>query len=162
MPAITPFLWFDDRAEEAARFYTSLFPNSRIIDVVRYGEAGPGPAGSVMTVRFELDGREFVALNGGPANYGFNLAVSFVIDCKTPEEVDYYWGALAKGGREDRCGWLQDRYGLAWQVVPEGLPALLGDPDPGRAQRAMQAMMGMTKLDLGAMERAAAGAEISG
>jgi predicted 3-demethylubiquinone-9 3-methyltransferase (glyoxalase superfamily) len=158
MPAITPFLWFDTQAEDAARFYTSVFPNSRIMDVVRYGAAGPGPTGSVMTVHFELDGREFVALNGGPAYYGFNLAVSFVIDCKTPEEVDYYWAALTEGGREDQCGWLQDRFGLAWQVVPEGLPALLGDPDPERAQRAMQAMMGMKKLDIRAMELAAQGA----
>lgn len=157
MPQITPFLWFDDQAEEAARFYTSVFPNSRIVDVVRYGESGPGPAGSAMTVRFVLDGTEFVALNGGPANFGFNLGVSFVVDCKSPEEVDHYWSALTDGGREDQCGWLQDRYGLSWQIVPDGLPALLGDPDPGRAERAMKAMMTMKKLDIQAMERAAAG-----
>jgi predicted 3-demethylubiquinone-9 3-methyltransferase (glyoxalase superfamily) len=157
MPDITPFLWFDDQAEEAAQFYTSVFPNSRIIDVARYGEVGPGPAGSVMTVNFDLDGREFVALNGGPENYGFNLGVSFVINCKTPEEVDYYWAALVEGGREDQCGWLQDRYGLSWQIIPEGLPALLGDPDPDRASRAMKAMLGMKKLDIRAMEVAARG-----
>jgi predicted 3-demethylubiquinone-9 3-methyltransferase (glyoxalase superfamily) len=158
MPSITPFLWFDTQAEEAARFYTSVFPNSRIVDVTRYGEAGPGPAGSVMTVRFELDGVEFVALNGGPDYYGFNLGVSFLVNC-TSEEVDHYWTALTEGGEESQCGWLKDRYGLSWQIVPEGLAALLGDPDPVRAERAMQAMLTMRKLDIGAMERAAAGAD---
>jgi predicted 3-demethylubiquinone-9 3-methyltransferase (glyoxalase superfamily) len=157
MPEITPFLWFDDQAEQAAEFYTSVFPNSRIVDVVRYGEAGPGPAGSVMTVRFTLDGREFVAINGGPAHASFNLAVSFVVDCKSQDEVDHYWSALTEGGEENRCGWLTDRYGLPWQIVPDALPGLLGDPDPQRAQRAMQAMMGMNKLDIDAMQRAADG-----
>ena len=154
---ITPFLWFDTQAEEAARFYTSVFPNSRLTEVVRYGDSGPGPAGSVMTVRFELDGAEFVALNGGPAHFGFNLGVSFVVDCKSQEEVDKRWAALTDGGEEGQCGWLTDRYGLSWQVVPDGLPALLGDPDPNRAGRAMQAMLAMKKIDLPAMERAAAG-----
>jgi predicted 3-demethylubiquinone-9 3-methyltransferase (glyoxalase superfamily) len=156
---ITPFLWFDDQAEEAARFYTSVFPNSHVNEVVRYSDSGPGPAGSVMTVRFQLDGSELVALNGGPVNSGFNLAVSFVVDCKSPDEVDYYWAALTDGGEEGQCGWLKDRYGLSWQVVPDGLPALLSDPDPNRAERAMQAMLSMRKLDLPAMERAAAGEE---
>jgi predicted 3-demethylubiquinone-9 3-methyltransferase (glyoxalase superfamily) len=158
MPKITPFLWFDDQAEEAARFYVSVFPNSRITDVVRYGEAGPGPAGSVMTASFLLDGSDFVALNGGPDHYDFNESVSFVVNCGTEEEVDHYWSALTDGGEEIACGWLKDRYGLRWQIVPEGLPALLGDSDPERAQRAMQAMMGMKKLDLRAMAEAADGA----
>jgi predicted 3-demethylubiquinone-9 3-methyltransferase (glyoxalase superfamily) len=157
MPSITPFLWFDTQAEEAARFYTSVFPNSRVVEVVRYGEAGPGPAGSVMTARFELDGTAFVALNGGPAHYGFNLGVSFVVDCASPEEVDRYWSALTEGGEEGQCGWLTDRFGLSWQIVPTRLPALLGDPDPQRAQRAMQAMLSMKKLDILALERAAEG-----
>jgi predicted 3-demethylubiquinone-9 3-methyltransferase (glyoxalase superfamily) len=157
MPKITPFLWFDTQAEEAAQFYTSVFPNSQVLEVVRYGEAGPGQAGSVMSVRFALDGNEFVALNGGPEYYGFSPAVSFYVDCKSSEEVDHYWAALTDGGKEDRCGWLQDRFGLSWQIVPEGLPALLADPDPERSQRAIQAMFTMTKLDIRAMERAAAG-----
>jgi predicted 3-demethylubiquinone-9 3-methyltransferase (glyoxalase superfamily) len=155
MPSITPFLWFDTQAEEAARFYTGVFPNSRIVEVVHYGEAGPGPAGSVMTVRFELDGTPFVALNGGPAHYGFNLGVSFVVDCASPEQVDRYWSALTEGGEEGQCGWLTDRFGLSWQIVPSRLPALLSDPDPKRAQRAMQAMLSMKKLDILALERAA-------
>lgn len=156
MASITPFLWFDTQAEEAARFYTSVFPNSRIVDVVRYSEVGPGPSGSVMTVRFELDGMAFVALNGGPAHYDFNLGVSFVVDCTSAEEVDRYWSALTEGGEEGQCGWLTDRFGLSWQIVPSRLPALLGDPDPTRAQRAMQAMLTMKKLDIVALERAAA------
>lgn len=160
MPAITPFLWFDDQAEEAAKFYVSVFPNSEITDVARYGGAGPGPAGSVMTVRFVLDGTEFVALNGGPVHYGFNESVSFVVNCSTQEEVDHYWEALSAGGAEIACGWLSDRYGLRWQVVPEELFALLADPDPGRAQRANRAMLGMKKLDLAAMKAAADGARI--
>lgn len=157
MPAITPFLWFDTQAEEAARFYVSVFPNSAILDVVRYGETGPGPTGSVMTVRFRLDGTELVALNGGPEHYGFNLGVSFMVDCPSAEDVDHYWSALSQDGEEGQCGWLKDRFGLSWQIVPSGLPALLGDPDPERARRAMQAMLTMRKLDLRAMERAAAG-----
>jgi predicted 3-demethylubiquinone-9 3-methyltransferase (glyoxalase superfamily) len=158
MPSITPFLWFDTQAEEAARFYTSVFPNSRVVEVVHYGEAGPGPAGSVMTVRFELDGTAFVALNGGPAHYGFNLGVSFVVDCASPEEVDHYWSALTEGGEESQCGWLTDRFGLSWQIVPSRLLALLSDPDPQRAERAMRAMLSMKKLDILALEAAAEGA----
>ena len=154
MTTITPFLWFDTQAEEAARFYASVFPNSRVTDVVRYGESGPGPAGSVMTVRFQLDGSDFVALNGGPM-YRFTEAVSFVVDCKSQEEVDYYWAALTDGGEEGQCGWLKDRYGLSWQVVPDVLPRLLDGADRGRAQRVLDALMGMTKLDIRALEAAA-------
>jgi predicted 3-demethylubiquinone-9 3-methyltransferase (glyoxalase superfamily) len=157
MPTITPFLWFDDQAEQAAEFYVSVFPNSRIDQVARYSEAGPGPARSVMTVRFSLDGNEFLALNGGPTHYGFDESISFMVNCKTEQEVDHYWSALTEGGEEIACGWLKDRYGLRWQIVPEGLPALLGDSDPERAKRAAQAMMGMKKLDLKAMREAADG-----
>ena len=156
MPKITPFLWFDDQAEEAVEFYLSVFPNSSIHQVARHGEDGPGPAGSVMTIHFELDGNDFLALNGGPAHYGFDESISFVIDCATQEEVDRYWEALlAGGGSEIACGWLKDRYGLRWQVVPSELPSLLGDPDPERASRAMQAMLSMKKLDIRVMREAA-------
>jgi predicted 3-demethylubiquinone-9 3-methyltransferase (glyoxalase superfamily) len=157
MPKITPFLWFDDQAQQAAELYVSVFPNSRIEQVTRYGDAGPGPAGSVMTVRFNLDGNELVALNGGPEHYGFDESISFVVNVATEEELDHYWSALTDGGEEIACGWLKDRYGLRWQIVPTGLPDVLGDPDPERAQRAMQAMMGMKKLDLQAMREAADG-----
>jgi predicted 3-demethylubiquinone-9 3-methyltransferase (glyoxalase superfamily) len=157
MPKVTPFLWFDDQAEEAAYFYTSVFPNARIVDTVRNGDSGPGPAGSVLTVEFELDGNRFVALNGGPAHYGFDEAISFVIDCTTEEELDHYWNALSDGGEEIACGWLKDRYGLRWQVVPSELPSLLQDPDAERAARAMQAMLGMKKLDIQAIRAAANG-----
>ena len=157
MSRITPFLWFDDQAEHAANFYVSVFPDSEILDVARYGESGPGKPGSAMTVRFSLRGEEFVALNGGPEHYGFNLGVSFVVGCATSEEVDHYWSKLTEGGAESNCGWLVDRYGLSWQIVPDELPAVLGDPDPQRAQRAMQAMLGMKKLDIAAMKRAADG-----
>jgi predicted 3-demethylubiquinone-9 3-methyltransferase (glyoxalase superfamily) len=158
MPKITPFLWFDDQALEAAEFYVSVFPNSKILDVAYYSEAGPRPAGSVMTVRFELDGNEFVGLNGGPDHFAFNESVSFVVDCHTEDEVDHYWKALTDGGKEIACGWLIDRYGLRWQIVPSELPSLLSDPDPERARRAVQAMMTMTKLDIRAMKEAADGA----
>lgn len=155
MPKITPFLWFDTQAEEAVDFYLSVFPNSRVLRVARYGDSGPGPAGSVMTIHFELDGHEFVALNGGPAHYDFDESVSFVVDCPTQQDVDRYWAALVDGGEEHVCGWLRDRYGLHWQIVPSELPALLGDPDPGRAYRATQAMLSMRKIDIGAMKEAA-------
>ncbi|MGH8988519.1 MAG: VOC family protein [Acidimicrobiales bacterium] len=158
MRMITPMLWFDNQAEEAARFYVSVFPSSRVLDVTHYGEAGPGPAGSVMTVRFELDGSEFVALNGGPAHYGFDESVSFVVDCPTEQDVDRYWDALGEGGREIACGWLSDRYGLRWQIVPSELPSVLSDPDPERASRAMEAMLSMKKLDIRALKGAADGA----
>ena len=155
---ITPFLWFDDQAEEAVDFYLSVFPDSRVCQVSRYGDAGPGPAGSVMTIDFELGGNPFVALNGGPAHYAFDESISFVVDCATAADVDHYWeGLLAGGGEEIACGWLRDRYGVRWQVVPADLPALLGDPDPQRARRATEAMLSMKKLDIDAM-RAAAGA----
>jgi predicted 3-demethylubiquinone-9 3-methyltransferase (glyoxalase superfamily) len=154
MPKITPFLWFDTQAEEAAELYTSVFPNSRIVEVSRYGEAGPGPAGSVMTVEFDLDGQRFVALNGGP-EFRFTEAVSFQIDCKSQEEVDRYWEALSEGGEKGPCGWLKDRFGLSWQVVPDALPRLLTDPDREKSQRVMAAMMKMGKLDIAELERAA-------
>jgi predicted 3-demethylubiquinone-9 3-methyltransferase (glyoxalase superfamily) len=154
MPKTTPCLWFDGQAEQAAQFYTSIFPNSAIVEVSRYGEAGPGADGSVMTVLFELDGQRYVGLNGGPM-YQFNEAVSFQIDCADENEVDYYWTRLCDGGEEGPCGWLKDRFGLSWQVVPRELPKLLSDPDPARAQRAMAAMMEMKKLDIHALRAAA-------
>ena len=152
---ITPFLWFDNQAEEAAEFYVSVFENSEILSVSRYGEAGPGVPGTAMTVHFRLDGQEFEALNGGP-HYTFSEAISFVIDCETQEEVDYYWSKLSEGGRPDQCGWLKDRFGLSWQVVPRALIELLQDPDPERANRVMQAMLQMTKIDIAALEEAGA------
>lgn len=156
MPEITPFLWFDTQAEEAAEFYTSVFPDSKIVEVARYGEAGPGEAGAVMTVAFELDGQRFVALNGGP-QYAFTEALSFVIDCADQDEVDRYWSALtADGGEEGPCGWLKDRFGLSWQVVPKRLPELLSDPDRERSQRVMDAMLKMSKIEVDALERAGA------
>jgi predicted 3-demethylubiquinone-9 3-methyltransferase (glyoxalase superfamily) len=151
---ITPFLWFDSEAEEAAQLYTSVFPNSRIIGVSRYGEAGPGTPGSVMTVDFELDGRRFVALNGGP-EFSFTEAVSFQIDCETQEEVDHFWSRLGDDGEHGPCGWLKDRFGLSWQVVPSALPRLLSDSDRGRSQRVMTAMLQMSKLEIAELEAAA-------
>jgi predicted 3-demethylubiquinone-9 3-methyltransferase (glyoxalase superfamily) len=154
MPKINPFLWFDTQAEEAARFYVGLFPNSKIVQVSRYGEAGPGAKGTVMTVTFELEGREFVALNGGP-QFQFNEAVSFSVECKTQEEVDRYWNALIEGGgKEGPCGWLTDRYGLSWQINPTILGEMLSDPDPAKAKRAMEAMLKMKKIDIAALKRA--------
>jgi len=150
---ITPFLWFDSQAEEAANFYVSVFSNSRIREIVRYGDAGPGPAGSVMTVAFELDGLPFTALNGGPL-FKFNESISFVVNCETQAQIDALWEALSAGGQQDRCGWLKDRFGLSWQVVPTGLPQLLGHPDPMKAERAMQAMLKMRKLDIAALQQA--------
>jgi predicted 3-demethylubiquinone-9 3-methyltransferase (glyoxalase superfamily) len=147
MGKITPCLWFDTEGEEAAQLYTSLFKNSKILDVARYGEAGPRPAGTVMTVSFELDGQEFLALNGGP-EFKFTEAVSFQIHCETQEEVDHFWNGLSEGGERGPCGWLKDRFGLSWQVVPKVLNELLGDPDPEKAQRVMKVMMGMSKLDI--------------
>lgn len=153
---ITPSLWFDTQAEEAADFYISVFANSRIVNVARYTEAGPRPAGTVMTVEFELDGQRFIGINGGP-EFTFSEAVSFQINCATQDEVDHYWQRLTEGGSEGPCGWLKDRYGLSWQVVPTGMDDLFSDPDPQRAERAMRAMFGMTKLDLAALRRAADG-----
>ncbi len=150
---ITPFLWFDHQAEEAASFYASIFPNSRILKVIRYGRAGPGPAGSAMTVEFELEGQSFVALNGG-SHFKFTEAISFVVNCQTQEEVDDYWEKLCEGGTPVECGWLKDKFGLSWQIVPTALPKLLSDPDPEKAQRVMKAMLTMKKLDISALEQA--------
>ena len=154
MPKITPCLWFDTQGEEAAEFYTSIFPNSRIVDVARYGEAGPRDAGTVMVVKFELDGHELVALNGGP-EFTFDEAISFQIDCADQEEVDRYSEALTDGGAQGPCGWVKDRFGLSWQVVPARLIELIGDPDTERGQRAMAAMLEMRKIDIAAVEAAA-------
>ena len=154
MPKTTPCLWFDTQGEEAAEFYTSIFPNSKIVNISRYGPGGPRPEGTAMTVAFELDRQEYVALNGGP-EYSFSEAISFQVSCGSQEEVDEYWSRLTEGGQEGPCGWLKDRYGLSWQIIPTALGELLGDPDPGRAQRATQAMMQMTKIDIPELRRAA-------
>lgn len=156
MGKITPCLWFDTQGEEAAEFYTSLFENSKITGVTRFGEAGPRPEGTVMTVEFELDGQEFVALNGGP-EFEFDEAVSFQVSCETQDEVDYFWNRLSEGGEEVQCGWLKDKYGLSWQIVPTALHQLLGDPDPERSRRAMEAMLQMRKIDIPTLQRAADG-----
>lgn len=153
MQKITPFLWFDTQAEEAANFYVSIFKNSKLLNVVRYGEAGPGPAGTVMTVAFQLDGQEFVALNGGPL-FKFTEAVSFIIQCKTQEEVDYYWEKLCEGGQASRCGWLKDKYGLSWQVVPTVMIEWAQDKDVAKAQRVMQAVLQMGKIDINTLKQA--------
>lgn len=153
---IVPNLWFDTEAEQAAEFYVSVFENSRIVNVTHYTEAGPRDAGMVMTVEFELDGQRFIGINGGP-EFKFDEAVSFAIECETQEEVDYFWTKLSEGGEEGQCGWLKDRYGLSWQVVPTGMEELFADPDKGRAERAMKAMLGMRKLDIAALRRAADG-----
>lgn len=155
MPSIIPNLWFDTEAEQAANFYTSVFPNSRILETAHYGEAGPRPAGMVMTVTFDLDGTRFVALNGGP-EFTFDEAVSFEVPCADQAEVDFYWNALSEGGDEGPCGWLKDRFGVSWQVVPTRLSELLADPDHALAQRVMAAMLQMGKIDIAALERAAA------
>jgi predicted 3-demethylubiquinone-9 3-methyltransferase (glyoxalase superfamily) len=157
-PTITPFLWFDDQAETAAEYYTSVFPNSRIVGVTRSGEAGPGEPGSVLTVEFELEGQRFVGLNGGRMPFAFSEAISFSVACADQSEVDHYWDTLiGDGGEASMCGWLKDRYGLSWQIVPTALPALLSDPDPARAARAMRAMLSMGKLDVAALQAAADG-----
>jgi predicted 3-demethylubiquinone-9 3-methyltransferase (glyoxalase superfamily) len=159
---ITPCLWFDDQAEEAVEFYISIFRNSKIVNIARYGEAGHEvhgkPAGTVMTVAFELDGQTFTALNGGPM-FKFNEAISFQVNCETQEEVDYYWEKLSEGGDEkaQQCGWLKDKYGASWQVVPSVLPELINDPDSEKSQRAMQAMLQMKKIDIDELKRAYGG-----
>ena len=153
---IVPSLWFDTQAEEAAEFYLTVFKNSTIHSVSRYPEASPGQAGTVMTVEFELDGQRFVGINGGP-QFPFTEAVSFQIGCADQDEVDHYWEKLTDGGSEGRCGWLKDRFGVSWQVIPQGMGEILGDPDPQRAARAMQAMLTMSKLDVAALRRAADG-----
>jgi predicted 3-demethylubiquinone-9 3-methyltransferase (glyoxalase superfamily) len=157
---IVPNLWFDTQAEEAAGFYISVFKNSRIVSTTRYPEGAPREAGMVMTVEFELDGQRFVGINGG-ADFKFDEAVSFEIKCETQEEIDYFWERLSEGGSEGPCGWLKDRYGLSWQVVPTGMEELFADPDPKRAERAMQAMLGMGKLDIAALRSAADGVPAS-
>ncbi len=156
MRTITPFLWFNNQAEEAARFYTSVFKNSKILSVSRYSKAGPGPEGSVMTVEFELDGERFVALNGGP-QYTFSPAVSFVVNCETQQDVDHYWERLTEGGKEIQCGWLADKYGLSWQIVPTIVPELIRDKDPVKRKRVMEAIFKMVKLDVEGLKRAAQG-----
>ena len=157
MNKISPFLWFETQAEEAANFYVSVFPGSRIVSTSRYGDAGPGPKGSVMTVEFELEGQTFIALNGGP-QFRFNEAVSFSVDCDSQEEVDAYWDKLtADGGEPGPCGWLKDKYGLSWQINPRVLGQLLSDPDPAKAKRVMEAMLQMSKIEIPVLQRAAAG-----
>jgi predicted 3-demethylubiquinone-9 3-methyltransferase (glyoxalase superfamily) len=150
---ITPFLWFDNNAEEAMNFYVSIFKNSKILNLVRYGEAGPGPKGTVMTGTFQLDGQEFMALNGGP-HFKFTEAISLFINCETQEEVDWFWEKLSEGGEKSRCGWLKDKYGLSWQVVPSALGQMLHDKDPEKSKRVMQAMLQMDKLDIATLKRA--------
>jgi predicted 3-demethylubiquinone-9 3-methyltransferase (glyoxalase superfamily) len=147
MQKITPFLWFDNQAEDAVHFYTSIFRNSKVVSVNRYGEAGPGPKGSVMTLKFLLDGQEFVALNGGP-HFKFSEAISFVVNCETQEEVDKFWEKLSEGGEKVQCGWLKDKYGVSWQIVPTVLVEMLQDKDPEKAKRVMEAMLQMKKIDI--------------
>src|SRR5215813_12459711 len=154
MQKITTFLWFDTEAEEAAKFYVAIFPRSKILKIARYGEAGPGPKGSVMTVDFELAGQRMIALNGGPM-YKFTEAISLSVDCKDQKEVDRYWKKLSQGGEEGPCGWLKDKYGLSWQVNPTILGKLLSDKDAGKANRVMQAMLKMRKIDIAALKAAA-------
>ena len=153
---IRTFLWFDNEAEEAAKLYTSIFENSRILTVARYGDAGPGPKGSVMTVAFELEGQEFLALNGGP-QFRFTEAISLLVTCDSQQEIDELWTKLSAGGEEGQCGWLKDRFGLSWQIVPSVLPQLLQDPDAARSARVMQAMLQMKKMDVARLERARLG-----
>ncbi|HTN74742.1 MAG TPA: VOC family protein [Pirellulaceae bacterium] len=154
MPKISPFLWFNDQAEEASEFYTAIFPNSKILHISHYAEGGPAPAGSVMTVAFELDGQAFTALNGGP-HFKFSEAISFVVSCDTQAEIDSYWDQLSAGGQQVQCGWLKDKYGLSWQIVPALLGQLMSSPDPKQGQRVMQALMQMTKLDIAKLKQAA-------
>lgn len=153
MQKITPYLWFEDQAEEAVNFYTSIFKNSKVLNVSRYGEAGPGPAGSVMTATFELDGQEFMALNGGP-QYKFTEAISFLVNCKTQKEVDELWEKLSDGGEEGPCGWLKDKFGVSWQIIPTALGEMLSDPNPSKAQRVMEAMLKMKKIEIPVLQQA--------
>lgn len=153
MQKITPFLWFDDKAEEAVNFYVSIFGNSKIGGISRYGEAGPGPKGSVMVVEFQLDGQEFIALNGGP-HFKFTEAISFVVNCTTQEEVDGFWEKLSEGGEKSRCGWLKDKYGMSWQIVPTILAELMQSKDPGKSKRVMEAMLKMDKIDIQTLKQA--------
>ncbi|HZE00816.1 MAG TPA: VOC family protein [Pseudonocardiaceae bacterium] len=157
MQKVTPCLWFDTQGEEAANFYTSVFDNSRILGIARYGAAGPGPEGAVMTVTFELDGQKFVALNGGP-QFTFSEAISMQVSCETQDEVDYFWNKLSEGGEEGPCGWLKDKFGLSWQIVPTALVELISDPDAVKSQEAIKAMLGMGKIDIEALQRASGAA----
>jgi len=147
MPKITPFLWFDGRVEEAMHFYTSIFKNSKVLNIMRYGKAGPGPAGTVMSATFQIEGQEFMALNGGP-QFKFSPAISFFVSCETQEEIDELWAKLSEGGRTNRCGWLDDKFGLTWQIVPSTLGKLLQNEDAEKSKRVMQAMLKMEKLDI--------------
>lgn len=153
MQKITPFLWFNDQAEEAMNFYTSVFKDSRIVSVSRFGEGGPGAAGKVMTATFELYGQEFTALNGGP-EFNFTEAISFMVHCETQAEVDELWAKLSEGGEESQCGWLKDKFGVSWQIIPNALTEMLGDPDPEKARRVTEAMLKMQKIDLPTLRRA--------
>lgn len=153
MGKITPFLWYDNNAEEAVNHYMSIFKNSSITSIARYGDAGPGPKGSIMTIAFQLEGRDFIALNGGPM-FKFNEAISMSVDCKTQQEVDELWETLTEGGQPSQCGWLKDKYGLSWQIVPSVLIEMLQDPDPEKSKRVMQTMMQMSKIDIAALRRA--------
>jgi len=154
MKTIIPCLWFNTEAEDAANFYTSVFEDAKVTGISRYGDAGPGEAGTVLTVSFELRGQEFVALNGGP-EFAFSEALSFQVSCESQDEVDRFWNALSEGGEEGPCGWLKDKYGLSWQIIPTALPELLSDHDPERSQRAMTAMLAMHKIDIAELRRAA-------
>ena len=153
MQKITPFLWFDGKAEEAKNFYTSIFKNSKVVRIMRYGEAGPGPKGTVMSVTFQLDGQEFTALNGGPM-FTFSPAISFFVNCETQEEVDELWEKLSEGGEKQRCGWLKDKYGVSWQIVPTVLGEMLQDKDPEKSKRVMNAMLQMNKIDIKSLKQA--------
>jgi predicted 3-demethylubiquinone-9 3-methyltransferase (glyoxalase superfamily) len=153
MQKITPFLWFNDNAEAAINFYTSIFKDSKILSISRYGEAGPGPSGTVMSATFQLEGQEFMALNGGP-QYQFTEAISLFVNCETQEEVDNLWNKLTEGGEPGPCGWLKDKFGLSWQIIPTALSELLGDPDPVKAQNVMKAMLQMSKIDVEKLKQA--------
>jgi predicted 3-demethylubiquinone-9 3-methyltransferase (glyoxalase superfamily) len=153
MQKIRPFLWFDNQAEEAMNFYVSIFKNSKVGKVSRYGDAGPGPKGTIMSATFQLEGQEFMALNGGPL-FHFTEAISFFVDCKTQEEVDDLWGKLTAGGQPSRCGWLKDKFGLSWQIIPSALMEMLQDKDPQKSERVMQAMLQMSKIDIAGLKRA--------
>lgn len=160
MQKITPFLWFNDNAEEAANFYTSIFKHSKLGNIARCGETGPGPKGSVMSVTFQIEGQDFIALNGGP-QFKFTPAISFFVDCQSQDEVDNLWEKLAAGGRKDHCGWLQDKFGVSWQIIPTVLGELLHSKDPETAQRVMKAMLKMDKIDIETLKRAASSSALS-
>jgi predicted 3-demethylubiquinone-9 3-methyltransferase (glyoxalase superfamily) len=154
MQKITPFLWFDDQAEEAMNFYVSIFKNSKVESVSRYGAAGPGQKGKVMSTTFCLDGQQFMALNGGPQHFSFNESISFFVHCETQKEVDELWDKLSEGGEKSQCGWLKDKFGVSWQIIPSALGELLSDPDPDKSKRVMEAMLQMAKIDIAELKRA--------